>query len=467
MKGMAMLKILLRQRWMLIGLSCFLTLSAVFVYDAHREPTLTRYMKGMISSADLEQLEAAPPVPPDSENGLPLLLEAADKMQYPQDEEYIRFNSKDTLDLEEQEVLRKYVDMNAASLSLIHEALKYPHIQLSPRHIYDQYNNDAIYGEIYKLVRLLYYWTIDAAIRNDRALLDEALTTFQQFHEQFFYGNYLQDEMARQSRLSASVYYTEALLNYAAPSRNVIRKLVTLFSINEQKPIDNARMAFINTVANNSPSYELDTNYLEIFEKQSETMRVLGMAVKEWSQLPFIEGILFTNNIAQTLAVGNEDIYNAAAFYTREQKKAKEYALQGLFYRDRVDAAEIYHYPIFCVARLNGARCALASLLFYYDHDRMPDTLEELIPDYLDALPHDPFTPDKPIRYRIDGDIALFYSIGENEMDNSGAERIYNSLKNAYDNPEADDIVFRLKIPQANISLAPPSTEDLLDGSNK
>ena len=476
MKGMAMTKILLRQRWMLIGLSCFLALFAVFAYDAHREATTTQYMKRMLSSGDLEQLEATPPVPPDSENGITLLLEAADKIQYPRDDEYIRFNSKDTLDSEEQEVLRKYVDMNAASLSLIHEALKYPHIQLSTHHIYDQYNNDVVYGEISKLVRLLYYWMIDAAIRNDRALLDEVLTTYLQFHEQFFYGNYLQHEMARQSRLYASAYYTEKLLNYAAPSQTVIRELVTLFTIDEQKAIDNARMQIINEVANNSSSYELDTNYRKIFERQSETMRVLGMAVKEWSQVPFIEGMLFTENFSQTLAVGNEDIYSAATFIIREQQEQRgnrprvskdhrlsksEYALQGLFYPERIDAADIYRSPVFFIARLNGARCALASLLFYYDHDRMPNTLSELVPDYLDALPRDPFTPDKPIRYCIDGDVARFYSIGENEVDDGGISRVYDPQKRAYDCPNCDDIVFRLKVPQDNIPLDPPSTGEL------
>ncbi len=452
-----MLKILLRQRWMLIGLSCFLTLFAVFVYDAHREATTTRYMKGMISSADLEQLEATPPVPPDSANGITLLLEAADKMQYPRDDEYIRFNSEDTLDSEEQEVLRKYVDMNAASLSLIHEALKYPHIQLPPF----PDHTAADYEKINEVVRLLNYWTIDAAIRNDRALLDEAITTYLQFRDQFSYGDYLQDEQVRQSRLYSIAYYMERFLNYAAPSQTVIRELVTLLAIDEQKAINNARMAIINKVANNSSSYELDTNYLEIFEKQSETMRVLGMAVKEWSQVPFIEGMLFTNNIAQTLAVGNEDIYNVAIFLAREQKKAKEYALQGLFYPDRIDATDIYGFPVFCVARLNGARCALASLLFYYDHDRMPDTLEELVPDYLDALPRDPFTPYKPIRYRVDGHVARFYSIGGNEIDDGGISRVYDPQKNTYDCPDCDDIVFRLKIPQANTPLAPHSLENL------
>lgn len=445
-----MLKILLRQRWMLLGLACFLAVFAVFVYDAHREPTTTRYMKRMLSSADLEQLEAVPPVPPDSENGITLLLEAADKMQYPRDDEYIRFNSKDTLDSEEQEVLRKYVDMNAASLSLIHEALQYPYIQLPPF----QEHNSSDYEKINIVVRLLPYRIIDAAIRNDRALLDEALTTYRQFLDQFSYGNYLQDEITRQYRLSGSVYYTELLLNYATPSQTVIRELITLFSINEQKPIDNARMQIINKVVNNSSSHELDANYLKIFEKQSETMRLLGMALKEWSQVPFIEGMLFTENITQTLAVGNEDIYSAATFYTRERKIKNEYALQGLFYPHRIASADIYRFPGVYIAMLNGARSALASLLFYYDHDRMPDTLEDLVPKYLDALPRDPFTPDQPIRYRIDGDIARFYSIGENEIDDGGRRETYKPKMLASEYPDCDDIAFSLKVPQDNIPLA-------------
>ena len=451
-----MLKILLRQHWILVGLSCFLVLFAVFVYDAHREPTTTRYIKTIISPADLEQLEAIKTVPSDSENGLSLLLEAADKIQYPQEERYISISFKfgESLPSEQQEMLRKYVDMNDESLSLILEALEYPYIHLPPLRPYDQHR-DEVYDKTGELIRFLSYRMLGAATRNESVLLDEAITTNRQFLKKLSYSHYLQDEMVKQSMLTGNVYYMETLLSYATPSLTTIREHLTLFSINEQKSFDNARMALINETIKLSPSHELNSEFLQIFHKQSDVMRLLGMASMEWSQLPFIGASVFTERLAQTLAIGSEDIYTAAMLYGREQEKEK-YALSDLFYPYGLMYPDIFFFAVRHIARLNGARSALASLLFHYDHNRMPDTLEELVPDYLDALPRDPFTPNRPIRYRIDGDIALFYSIGENAMDNNGVKRIYNSQKNAYDHPERDDIIFWLKVPQITTERQEP-----------
>jgi hypothetical protein len=47
---------------------------------------------------------------------------------------------------------------------------------------------------------------------------------------------------------------------------------------------------------------------------------------------------------------------------------------------------------------------ALAIRLYELDHGARPPTLDELVPDYLDAVPRDPFAhADRPIGYRRDG----------------------------------------------------------------
>ena len=460
-----MLKTLLRQRWMLVGLSCFLTLFAVLFYDAHREPSSTRFIKDVISLADLEQLETMKIAPPDSENGFLLLLEAANKIQYPQDEKYISIPSsfEEPLSSEQQELLQKYLEMNAESLTLVYKALEYPHIQLPPLRPYDQYDNDYdnVYGKIGDLERLLSYRMLDAAIRNDSTLLDEAITKNRQFLQKLSYGNYLQDEMIKQSMLSENAYRMETLLSYAIPSPITIREHLTLFSINEKKPLESARMALINEAVSLSHSHELNTEFLKIFKNQPDIMLLLGMTSMEWSQLPFIGEKLFTEKLAQTLALGKEDIYAAATFYKKEQKKKEKYALRGIFYPYGTVSAYMYGFCAERIAWLNVARGALASQLYFYDHNRMPDTLEELVPDYLDTIPRDPFTPNRPIRCRIDGDIALFYSIGGNEINDHGLRRSHNSQTKTLDNPNCDDIVFRLKVPQENIPLDPPSKGEL------
>ncbi len=64
----------------------------------------------------------------------------------------------------------------------------------------------------------------------------------------------------------------------------------------------------------------------------------------------------------------------------------------------------------------------LAINLFESDHGRRPETLDELVPDYLPSVPLDPFAPgDQPIRYLPHAEDPRLYSVGENGIDDDGA----------------------------------------------
>lgn len=50
-----------------------------------------------------------------------------------------------------------------------------------------------------------------------------------------------------------------------------------------------------------------------------------------------------------------------------------------------------------------------------------PDTLQELVPNFLTNAALDPFDVQKPLRYHRVGDSYLLYSIGPDGVDNKGA----------------------------------------------
>ena len=88
----------------------------------------------------------------------------------------------------------------------------------------------------------------------------------------------------------------------------------------------------------------------------------------------------------------------------------------------------------------------LALLSYYSERGAFPDSLKELVPDYIDSVPEDPFDK-KQIRY--DADKKILYSMGFDAEDNGGATNVY-----VFDKPkEKDDelyqnhtdIVLRLK----------------------
>jgi hypothetical protein len=77
-----------------------------------------------------------------------------------------------------------------------------------------------------------------------------------------------------------------------------------------------------------------------------------------------------------------------------------------------------------CIASLSEARTALAIERYRLATGKVPDSLEELVPKYLEAVPIDPFDPDeKPLRYVKIKKGYIVYSIGEDGTDNNGTEK--------------------------------------------
>jgi hypothetical protein len=83
------------------------------------------------------------------------------------------------------------------------------------------------------------------------------------------------------------------------------------------------------------------------------------------------------------------------------------------------------HYRALTERRL-AATC-LAARLYAADHDgRYPNSLDELVPDYLPSVPADPFAAGgKRLGYvneAVDAKDPRVYGVGENGVDNGGVE---------------------------------------------
>lgn len=81
--------------------------------------------------------------------------------------------------------------------------------------------------------------------------------------------------------------------------------------------------------------------------------------------------------------------------------------------------------------------CALAAIAVERHrlaHGGIPESAEMLVPDFLHAVPMDPFNGE-PLRYLTDGDSYTFYSVGMNRQDDGGVDTIADGK---------DDVVFRV-----------------------
>jgi hypothetical protein len=87
------------------------------------------------------------------------------------------------------------------------------------------------------------------------------------------------------------------------------------------------------------------------------------------------------------------------------------------------------------VARRELVLCAIAAERYRAEQDRAPDTLEALVPDFLTAIPTDPFN-GQTVQFKASDEELLFYSVGANAVDDGGSEN---------DRRCEPDIVVRLK----------------------
>jgi hypothetical protein len=63
----------------------------------------------------------------------------------------------------------------------------------------------------------------------------------------------------------------------------------------------------------------------------------------------------------------------------------------------------------------------LAIRLYQHGHGELPKSLAQLVPEYLPEVPRDPFSALRDsIRYRIEGDAVVLYSVGMDGHDDGG-----------------------------------------------
>jgi hypothetical protein len=62
----------------------------------------------------------------------------------------------------------------------------------------------------------------------------------------------------------------------------------------------------------------------------------------------------------------------------------------------------------------------LALRVYKLEHGNYPTSLIQLVPEYCEQIPGDPFSLKKPLRYTVKGDKYLLYSIGPDGEDDLG-----------------------------------------------
>ena len=102
----------------------------------------------------------------------------------------------------------------------------------------------------------------------------------------------------------------------------------------------------------------------------------------------------------------------------------------------------IYTRRLTVEASLKGARIALALALYHGRTGSYPESLQDLVPSYIDAVPKDPFTL-KPFFYAPNGGHYLLYSAGENQKDDGGKVRPFQDERFLVNDSDGDLVIVR------------------------
>ncbi len=116
-----------------------------------------------------------------------------------------------------------------------------------------------------------------------------------------------------------------------------------------------------------------------------------------------------------------------------------------------------------CLSDSRAVSLLLAAHLYAADHGNFPPDTAALVPDYLAAIPLDPFADGPPLHYRLDPAGPTVWSVSENGVDDNAAVRFDSSggkLQRYGDRPISQgDIIYgaawRTAVPPTQPATAP------------
>ena len=180
--------------------------------------------------------------------------------------------------------------------------------------------------------------------------------------------------------------------------------------------------------------YLYQKDFMEDLESGKVALTDLAIKIPWW-----VKTFYQPNRCLETMLQSNKPVVNAlshdwaAAFiamrnadYVVDQKAGKPWQYlfstnaggNYLIYRpDRLGFKVIGGRGIQCEALFRQTLIVIAMRRFELAHGKLPTRLEELVPQYLEEVPGDPFN-DKSMRWNVQTNVV--YSVGENLKDDAG-----------------------------------------------
>jgi hypothetical protein len=180
----------------------------------------------------------------------------------------------------------------------------------------------------------------------------------------------------------------------------------------------------------------LDRQYFDLLPPAAilEVYDALGLSARE--------GTVFLDYMAECLRIVQTPASKRPA--ALEAVEARFRTRHGILLRQFGSLSFTISRAAHGVAPTKLAIAALGAERYRLARGSLPETLGQLVPDYLPAVPEDPFD-GAPLRYkRVDRGFVV-YSVGEDRQDDGGKEEPLKRQGEGY------DLVFRVERPLAGM----------------
>ncbi|MHC4637734.1 MAG: hypothetical protein ACYTBP_07535 [Planctomycetota bacterium] len=341
---------------------------------------------------------------------------------------------------ETKDLIAEYLEDNAETLELLHEAAALEHCRYSINLGRGIYATIPHLSDMRKSVMLLQLEAIYYSEHNNPQLTENAIAS------SFRLGNSLAKEPFLISQLARSSCQNRAVfsLEYAINKVNfTVEQLVRLSGlINEKDNYESISRALASERVFTISVFQMPIRKIpEMISRyrdlDSPGSVIASVALRKVTGMWYKDFIYYLDNMSI--------IVESAKYPSFESGDSRTAAKAQL--REKLKANPLMHrvLPTFSlsinlneetIARLLAARTALAVERYRLAEKKLPDGLIELVPDYLNAVPKDPFD-GKNLRYTKSEKGYVVYSVGKDRIDDSGKER-----SKAKDDSSSYDITF-------------------------
>ena len=434
-------------------LSLFTVWRIAVAVRLNREVATLRADGYPMSMAELRDRLDRPPPPPPGKNGAEVYRRAFKQFVQPLEKDHSHlpilgrsFDSENIrphkpLTPRMMEAAQRHLDRNEQALHLLRRAVELERVRwrnrLEPRTNHSRVMRVSQLRELSEIREAANLFALQAMVHGERdrsAEAAESLRDVWRVQDALDERPFMIDRLVQVAVRALAVHYLERAMNrtrFAPPSLVMLQETFHVPRVEER-----VREALIADLAREHQGWGFHLLDVEI-------IRTGG----RWTALRHVYSDTFGHSKHLT---GLNNLYRAAGFmdmdhliyltgthsvlratesgplrrWWAEAQKIRDGLERAPHLYTQVTRSQLFSDRFFLVelrvlAQLRCARAALAVERYRIANDEPPAKLADLVPEYLDAVPADPFT-GKPLRYKRDRSSFTVYSVGEDTTDDGG-----------------------------------------------